>query len=325
MPAYLANVYNDFQGLAALKGQARKDQAGALNKVANQFDALFVSMMLKQMRQASFGGGILDSNRTDQYRDMYDQQLALHLSQKGGLGIGDVIKRQLNKEQTAAGSEITLSGLDRYRERPVMPCVRSAEMLLEEEPTTESSPPQAESTTPAASNFSNSNEFVKSLWPAAERAASAIGLPPEALLAQAALETGWGAHVIERGDGGSSHNLFGIKADSRWDGQQVRRETLEFEADTPVRKREAFRAYTSFEQSFQDYVSLLQSSPRYTDALAQTQDCAAYFQSLQESGYATDPDYAAKILRVMHSDRMQAAVQQVKADNAEFGTTLFGG
>ena len=116
-------------------------------------------------------------------------------------------------------------------------------------------------------------------------------------------------------NGASSHNLFGIKADGRWDGAQVRKETLEYEQGVAVRRREYFRTYDSFEQSFSDYVAFLKSSPRYAEALQKTDDPAAYFQSLQAAGYATDPAYADKILRVMQGPEMQAALASFKASS----------
>ncbi len=308
MNTYPASVYNDFQGLANLKYQAREDQAGSLDKVAKQFESLFVQMMVKQMRQTSLGEGIFDSDHTRQYQDMYDQQLSLHLSETGGMGIADVLRRQLSQNQ--GDSVETLSGLKPYWERPV----RSASHYHPFEPVqqlevTQQSEVKLESATPL---LDSPEQFIHNLWPSAERAAARIGLPAEALLAQAALETGWGGHVMPATDDRSSHNLFGIKADQRWDGAQVRRETLEYESGIPVRRREAFRAYASYDESFQDYVGFLQHSPRYAEALGKACDTQAYFQALQQAGYATDPNYAEKILRVMQGPEMQAAVEQFK-------------
>ncbi len=310
MQAIPASVYNDFQGLATLKQQAREDQQGSLEKVARQFESLFVQMMVKQMRQASLGEGIFDSDKTRFYQDMYDKQLSLHLSETGGIGIGKMLREQLGKGQGSLTSQ--LSGLENYRSHPVLPAIRYL-ATRPAAPSHETEPVQGE-TADSFQRLDSPEAFVKSLWPAAKRAASAIGLSPEALLAQAALETGWGNHVMTASNGESSHNLFGIKADRRWDGAQVRRDTLEYENGVAIRKREAFRAYQSYDESFQDYVAFLQSNPRYAEALANADDSRAYFSALQNAGYATDPKYAEKIHRVMNGTEMNAALQEFKSE-----------
>lgn len=310
MSTYPTSVYTDFQGIAALKYQARQDQAGSLEKVAKQFESLFVQMMVKSMRQASLGGGVFDSDRSRFYQEMYDQQISLNLSESGGMGIGAMLRRQLGQPEEP--SEKPLSGLEGYRERPVIPAVRYLPIQAKQNP---EAPERPEAITGQSSqSIESPQQFVESLWSSAERAAASIGLPAEALLAQAALETGWGGHVMPAAGDRSSHNLFGIKADQRWAGERVRRETLEYETGVAVRRREAFRAYGSYEESFQDYVAFLKGSPRYAQALANTHDSQAYFSALQQAGYATDPQYAQKILRVMQGPEMQAALQQLKGD-----------
>jgi flagellar protein FlgJ len=333
----LASIYHDFAGLAQLKHQAREDRAGTGERVAQQFESLFVRMMVKQMRQAGFGGGILDSDRTRFYQDMYDQQLSLHLTQQGGMGLGQLLRRQLGAE--TASPQTALGGLDPYWRNPVASAGRAfATAPVSAAPADEASgaskqlsaasavrrqwpmasaaaasDAEVAAASPRRSAPDTPQAFVQRLWSAAEAAAGELGVPVEALLAQAALETGWGNHVLTAADGRSSHNLFGIKADQRWQGGQVRRETLEFEAGVTVRKRECFRTYDSFEQSFQDYVALLKGSPRYAEALANAADPDSYFRALQDAGYATDPAYAEKILRVMQGPQMQAAVATFKA------------
>jgi flagellar protein FlgJ len=302
------SVYTDFQGIAALKHQARNDQQGSLDLVARQFESLFVQMMVKQMRQASFGGGILDSDRTRQYQEMYDQQLALHLAECGGIGLSEVLKRQLGKEPDDQIGQ--LDGMAQYRNSPVLRAAPN--------PSVESSAPLELSSSSEINEeqqtgaIDSPEEFVRCLWPAAQQAAQTLGLPPEALLAQAALETGWGRHVMSADSGLTSHNLFGIKADRSWNGAHVRRDTLEYEDGVAIRKRESFRAYHSYEESFHDYVEFLQNRPRYAKALANTHDSQAYFSALQEAGYATDPSYAQKILRVMQGPEMQDALSEIK-------------
>ncbi|MCU7827762.1 MAG: flagellar assembly peptidoglycan hydrolase FlgJ [Candidatus Thiodiazotropha sp. (ex Myrtea sp. 'scaly one' KF741663)] len=306
------SLYHDFSGLAALKHQAREDQSGATEKVAKQFESLFVQMMVKQMRQASFGGGIFDSDRTRFYQDMYDQQLSLHLSEQGGMGIGGVLRRQIGGSDEVMDK--TLSGLDPYWRHPVVQMGIKPQDSTAVQTTERVANPSISEPEEVVSLDSPEN-FVQGLWSAAEHAAAELGLPPEALLAQAALETGWGSAVMQSGNGQSSHNLFGIKADQRWDGGQVKKETLEYEDGVAVRKRERFRTYASFEQSFQDYVAFLKATPRYAEALTNAEDPSTYFRSLQDAGYATDPAYADKIMRVMQGPEMQTALASFKASS----------
>ena len=283
-----ASVYTDFQGLAGLKAEARKDSAGSLDEVARQFESLFMQMMLKGMRQASMGEGIMDSDQSLFYRDMYDQQLALHLAESGGLGLAEVIKRQLGGAEGVSAEAKGQSLID-YRRQAIplvsgLPGVKSAQGA--------GAPSNIES------EFSSPEEFVQRLLPMAREAAARLGQEPQVLIAQAALETGWGRNAIRSGDGANSHNLFGIKADQRWSGERVTVPTLEFEGGVPVRRQAAFRAYGSFEESFRDYADFIQSNPRYQGALA-AQDGRAYLAGLQEAGYATDPKYAEKIGDIM--------------------------
>jgi flagellar protein FlgJ len=312
MSSGITSVYNDFSGLAELKYQAREDQAGASAKVAKQFESLFVQMMVKQMRQASFGGGIFDSDRTRFYQDMYDQQLSLHLSEQGGMGLSQVLRHQLGG--AAESPEVTLGGLESYWRSPVQSSthVSASPLPVTMEPNASVATSEAVSDSESNTDIASPEAFVQQLWESAQAASAELGIPAEALLAQAALETGWGNHVMPRTNGGSSHNLFGIKADQRWQGGQVKRETLEYESGVAVRRRERFRTYDSFEQSFQDYVAFVKSSPRYAEALSNAADPDAYFRALQDAGYATDPAYADKILRVMQGPEMRSALATFK-------------
>jgi flagellar protein FlgJ len=297
-----AALYHDFSGLTALKHQAREDQAGTAEQVARQFESLFVQMMVKQMRQASFGNGLFESKQSEFVRDMYDQQLAVHLSEKRGLGMVKLLRNQLGVEETKLTAQDT--SLEAYWQRP--------SALAKPQLASRGEPSETAIQAQPSVNIDSPESFVEALWSAADSAAQELGLPTEALLAQAALETGWGGHVMQAADGRSSHNLFGIKADQRWSGTRVKQETLEFEQDIAVRRREYFRTYASFEESFRDYVAFLKQNPRYTEALQNTQNAAQYFKALQDAGYATDPNYAQKIVRVMEGAEMQTALSRFK-------------
>ena len=297
----LAQVYTDFQGLDALRSKAREDKEAALDEVSRQFESLFLQMMLKSMRQASFGGGLLDSQQSEFYRDMYDQQMAVELSKQQGIGLADVLKRQLGGEAMTAQTGLQIED---YQGQPVLSINPVGESAAAE---TEKAPAQQLGKTP--------EEFIDSLWPVASEAAARLNLAPEALIAQAALETGWGKHVMKDGYG-SSHNLFGIKADPRWDGGKVQVSTLEYKDGVALKTRAAFRSYDSFADSFDDYVKFVGDNPRYTNALAASGDAKAYFRELQQAGYATDPAYAQKIERILDSEPMRAVRDKQEAANA---------
>ncbi|EPL04900.1 flagellar assembly peptidoglycan hydrolase FlgJ [Pseudomonas sp. CF161] len=151
---------------------------------------------------------------------------------------------------------------------------------------------------PAKSAFSSADDFVATMLPMAEQAAKRIGVDPRYLVAQAALETGWGKSVMRQQDGSSSHNLFGIKAGSSWKGDQARAITSEFRNGEMVKETAAFRSYDSYQDSFHDLVTLLQSNNRYQEVLKSADKPEQFVRELQKAGYATDPDYASKISQI---------------------------
>lgn len=298
-----ADVYTDFQGLTRLRAQARANSPEALRATAQQFEALFTQMVLKSMRQASLGEGIFDSAQSDLYRDMLDQQMSLNLSKGKGIGLADMIVKQLSARVGTPAPGAAQAAADKA----------VAPVALPVAPRTPNRAQPAANGAPAAAGKAGDpwartpETFVRALWPHAQRAGRALGVAPEALLAQAALETGWGQSVITRADGRPSYNLFNIKADERWNGERLAVGTLEYENGVAVRKRAAFRAYNSYTEGFADYVNFLRDNPRYRDALAQGRDPVAFATALQDAGYATDPAYAAKIRRILDGDVLARA------------------
>jgi flagellar protein FlgJ len=269
------SFFADPQSLSALKVDAREQDPAALRKAAQQFESLFTQMLLKSMREAnkSFGDSMFGSDQADFYQDMFDDQIAMHLSQGRGLGLADMLVQQLtraNALSAAAGQGA------------------------------EATAPTASSSGPIASTKS---DFVRSMWPHAEKAGRELGVDPQALLAQAALETGWGKSVPCDATGTCSYNLFGIKAGSQWSGATVNVPTLEFEEGVAVRKVDRFRSYASPADSFRDYAGLIRNSSRYAIAVGAGGDVASFAAALQEGGYATDPAYADKIVRVANEIR----------------------
>lgn len=309
-----AQVYTDFSGLNALKARARTDKQAALEEVAKQFESLFLSEMLKSMRKAGevfAEGNYLNSHESALYRDMFDSQVSLSMAGGSGTGLAEALVRQLGKQvpglpqagEALGGQKRSIVDYDRR-----LPAISSTlpERLAEVDEVVArvdrkaGSPPQAR--LPEA--FESPEHFVASLMPFAERIGNESGIDPKVMIAQAALETGWGRHMI-KGDGGQpSFNLFGIKADSRWNGDAVGITTTEFRGGVAMKERADFRAYPDYEASFRDYVDFLQSNPRYRDVLSSAGQPEVFADKLQEAGYATDPEYGAKIRRIMNRDSL---------------------
>jgi flagellar protein FlgJ len=311
------NIYSSFQGQSDLKRLAKDNSPETLHAVAQQFEAFFLNIMLKNMRSASLGEDVLGSQQGDFYNEMFDQQIALTLSQGKGIGLADMLSRQFErfagpstiKNETA----VTSNGLDakniiQYLQHklPTQPNpepVKTGENVEANTGTTTVASVEADNNLvqqiPKPTTFETPEKFVDTLWPLAQQAAAKLGVKPQVLLAQAALETGWGKAIIQQKDGTSSHNLFNIKADGRWTGKKATVPTLEYIDGVAVRQTAGFRAYDSFAESFQDYVDFLQNNPRYNDALQQAHDPEKFIQALHEAGYATDPQYAEKVKRIV--------------------------
>ncbi len=309
-----ADIYTDFSQLGDLKRMSRQDKDAALVEAAKQFEALFVQMVLKQMRQASQGDPLFTSDQARFYREMYDRQLALHLAEQGGLGIADMLVAQLSDRSSKPHFNQSLTS---YRAAPFKvpeasnpPRTDDGFSREESEGRPDSGPggslsSVAMASTPLPGRFESAADFVRWLWPEAQRAAAEIGLDPKLLLAQAALETGWGQKIIHHPDGRSSYNLFNLKASPSWPGEQVQVSTLEYLDGVAARKRAAFRTYANYRQSFEDYMKLLKT-PRYAEALQHASDPDQYLQALQRAGYATDPNYADKILAIYRRETLAA-------------------
>lgn len=321
-----AFVYTDVQGLSGLRRKAQQNSPEAVREAAKQFEAVFIQMMLKSMRDASPGdGGLMDSDQSQFYRDMFDQQLALILAQQGQLGLSDVIARRLGSDQapspptspTTVGDPLAmLRQVERIRSSVRMPSSVAAQPTPFSPSTNPASQQRPYPADDAPFEPSSPAAFVRRMWPHAQDAARQLGVVPEVLIAQAAHETAWGKSVPRFPDGRTSHNLFGIKANQSWQGERVVNSTFEFVNGVPVRQRDGFRAYRSYGESFSDYVNFLQVNPRYQDALTQVKDGAAYLRALQQAGYATDPNYARKIQSLMNGPSFDEALGRLKSVDA---------
>ncbi|MEQ8205478.1 MAG: glucosaminidase domain-containing protein [Woeseia sp.] len=285
----------DFGQFTTLKASADRQESAALREVASQFEALFVQSMLKNMRGAKLAEPMFGSEQMDMYQDMFDQQLSLEMANGRGIGLADMLVRQMGGEV----GQVPMS-----RETFTLPATRRMDGAVAELP-----------------DWSEPQSFVKDVWSHAERAGAALGVEPRAIVAQAALETGWGAHVMQDGNGSSSYNLFGIKAGSDWQGDSVARSTVEYENGVAERRVERFRSYPNVGAAFDDYADFLLTRGRYDQAIGQGDNVAGFAGALQEAGYATDPRYAQKISRVLNSDTMQGALSELKIDSSRPITT----
>ncbi|EJG1536431.1 flagellar assembly peptidoglycan hydrolase FlgJ [Vibrio parahaemolyticus] len=290
---------HDISSLDSLRQKAVKEgkdgEQEALHAAARQFESIFTSMMLKSMREANegFESNIMNSQNEKFYRQMLDEQMASELSANGSMGLADMIVAQLTAGQGNDKSETAMrdaanSAVEYRRVDPKK--AREIEKRL-----IESGELSRTSHTPA--KFDSPESFVNSMKPYAEKAAKALGVEPSLLLAQAALETGWGQKVVQNARG-SSNNLFNIKADRSWQGDKVTTQTLEFHYNTPVKETAAFRSYSNYQDSFNDYVRFLNDNPRYETALQQRGDSESFIRGIHRAGYATDPTYADKVLQV---------------------------
>lgn len=298
----------DNSGLASIKRQARSNDPAALKAAAQQFEALFLQMVLKSMRDATPKEGLFDSDQTRLYQSLLDQQMSQVLAgkgSKGGTGLAALIESQLSRN----GSEATISNPEAALSAPAAPAVFAPIIAPTAAPAaapggasmapanSSGSTPTAEPIAPNPASASVSS-FVEKMAPYALEASRTTGIPPQFMLAQAALETGWGRSEPRAADGKPSYNLFGIKAGSSWRGATVEATTTEFVDGRAQQRVERFRAYDSYAESFADYANLLASNPRYSGALGNT-DASSFARSLSRAGYATDPAYAEKLTRII--------------------------
>jgi peptidoglycan hydrolase FlgJ len=291
-----ADTYTDLNGLAALKNAPSSPEA--IRAVSQQVEALFLQMMLKSMRDATAADGEQESNETGMYQDMFDKQVALTLSQHQDLGIARLFERQLGGKAGPNPSGSAPAPASAPQTRPG------------------SSRPQtgadgrSQASGASSSVAQNAAQFITQVLPTIRRAAQALGVNPLGLLAQAALETGWGQRMPRTADGTPSLNVFGIKAGEEWSGARAVADTVEFDGGVARQRRTAFRAYGSIEESVADFAHLLLSSPRYRDAIAAGGSAQAYIQSIAKSGYATDPEYGDKLKQILNSSTLRTALRK---------------
>jgi flagellar protein FlgJ len=284
LPVAAPSNYADFQGLESLKAGARTNDKNSLREAARQFESLFTHMMLKSMREASQGESLGDSEDVKFYQDMYDQQMSVELSKGNGLGLASRLIQQLTHDAAAKQAPTGASGA-------------SADPSA-----TASTGANAAGAATSGPSDEQRAQFVQRIRPLAEQVAAKLGVATESVIAQAALETGWG-RSLPADAGGSSNNFFGIKAGAGWSGDRVASMTQEVSGGNVVSQVQPFRAYQSAEASMGDYAALIGGSSRYAAARNTGSDVRAFATALKQGGYATDPDYVQKIVATADSVR----------------------
>lgn len=327
-----------------------RPEAAKIDHVARQLEGQFAQMLVKSMRDASFGDSLFP-NENQTFRDMYDQKIAQALTSGSGLGLAPMIARQLSR-QSGVDLSAAPAGVDTSLPVPPGPTraaaaamayagtgtgdtavnpetARALDLIAGRESSAEQGSPMdafvrklmagpegAVATTGAAAQAAGQfaerspERFVASIWDQAQAAAKELGVDARALVAQAALETGWGRRQIQRNGGGDANNLFGIKANG-WNGERATTRTHEYVGGERRTETAQFRAYASPAESFADYVRMLKNNPRYQKALEAGGDVRRFAQALQGAGYATDPAYAAKITAIANGPTVTRAMQAI--------------
>jgi flagellar protein FlgJ len=325
MPS-VTDVYTDLSGLQNLKNEENNE--AALKKVAQQFESMFISMLMKNMRAANdvfSEGNMFDTQEVKFYRDMHDNQLSLTLAHGQGFGIADAMYRQLSAGKGLSESKgivdlsrtsiTALTEMSEGRAIDVLPNqvnsilskALNADVASEQDKQAAdavnfATKAQASSDEQLSDNryslAASPQEFVEKVLPSARIAADKLDVDAEVLVAQSALETGWGAKIFADQNGAPTFNLFNIKASSQWQGDTVYKNSLEFLGGQFANVASKFRSYSSVEESFQDFSNFILSSERYQGAVQTAADGLDFIKKIHSAGYATDPQYVEKIASV---------------------------
>jgi len=323
---YGSRIAMDARALDDLKAKAKTDPRAALKGATQQFEAYFMQTMLKSMRDTLSQDSMFDNDQTRFYTSMFDQQLGQNLAGSGSMGLARMLESQLSRGLPESSAGVVTSkgtSLPVNRDLPGQKIAPAEiERVLREMQSgsgvinlQKKSANAALSGTTAPAGAGNASappatprDFVTAVWPHAVAAAEVTGLPPHLMVAHAALESGWGRSEPLQADGSPSYNLFGVKAGKSWTGESVDAKTTEFENGQAQSRVEKFRAYGSYREAFLDYANLLAASPRFSNVIA-SGNGTDFANSLQQSGYATDPMYAAKLSRIIQGKTLRDALQ----------------
>jgi len=338
-----AEFFLNFQQFGDLKMQARDNSDDAAQAVAQQFEGLFMQQMLAAMRAAANLDTSQDSSYMDFYQEMYDKQLAQSISKQGGLGIAKLILQHMPGNENITADEAqpvktaTVLDLDLPRVKavalePGTTVEKTADVAAANvnparvpvDTATDTSTVRTSRVVDddfaeisgierANSRWQNPDNFIADILPQAQLAADTLGVSARLLIAQSALETGWGKYAMKLADGRSSNNLFGIKAGPDWRGNSLSKTSLEFQDGVLQNQVSNFRVYASPAQSLDDYVEFIQTNPRYQQALKHAGDDQAYIREIHKAGYATDPHYADKVLNILNGEFLQDSLARINA------------
>jgi len=310
------NIAFDANGLNGLKNAAKENSPEAIKGVAKQFEAIFMNMMLKSMREASPQDNPFDNEQSRTFTSMLDQQLSSNLASKG-LGLADVLARQLSKGNNPVSNSMEQAVTD---VQPTSGYEAQSNPIISNPLSPANNKPVAISQdfkapidykiVPTESSLINTKidskplidsaaEFKNRMAKHAAEASRTSGVPAHLMLGQAALESGWGKRELKGADGTPSNNLFGIKATGNWDGKVVEATTTEYIHGIKQKRIEKFRAYDSYADSFKDFANMMSNNPRYNKVMANLDDVHGYAHAMQKAGYATDPQYASKLASVI--------------------------
>ncbi len=314
LTAHNSSVYTEISSLQSLKAQVKSGDKDAIGEVAKQFEAIFLQMMLSGMRKTIQVNDEY-SNEKSMYYDLFDKQVAMEMANNHGIGLSRFLMAQVNQTQHKADGQSLQAkastapvspqqrefSVERMQGRHVQdPLATQAKADVEERVETKPQVQAQQKVEQQTLRFDSPMQFIKQLWNVASDVIAESGLNPKAVIAQAALETGWGRHIIKNSNGHSSFNLFGIKSGRSWNGEQVKANTLEFRDGVMMQSQEQFRSYASLQESVKDYVSFIKNNQRYSHAVEQQGNPERYAAELQRAGYATDPEYASKIIKIMN-------------------------
>jgi flagellar protein FlgJ len=293
-----SNFALDTKSMGELKQSAKAGSPEALKGAATQFEAMFINMMMKSMRDATPADSLMDNQQTKMFTGMLDQQLSQNMA-KRGVGLADMLIRQLSSQAQALaiGNEPNGAPQDALPSR-----TPAAELMGLPLAAPAAAPVETGRAASGKVQAPHVREFQDKLHSHAAEAEAATGIPARFMLGQAALETGWGKRQIRNEDGSSSNNLFGIKAGPGWKGKVATAVTTEYVNGVPRTKVEKFRAYDTPADSFKDYAKLITTNPRYEKVLANAKDASGFAHGLQRAGYATDPLYAAKLSKIIRNN-----------------------
>jgi flagellar protein FlgJ len=301
------NLAFDANSLNNLKQAAKENSPEAIKGVAKQFEAIFMNMMLKSMREATPQDSLLDNDQSRTFTSMLDQQLTNNLASKG-LGLSDVLARQLTKNGygvTNALEQVVSDPSDLTNNQSLNenlignPFLNQARVALQQNANNINQAIKNISAFKPLNEGTSAESFQKKMVHHAEAASRVSGIPAHLMLGQAALESGWGKRELKSTDGTPSNNLFGIKATGNWSGKVVEALTTEYVNGIKQKRIEKFRAYDSYADSFKDFANLMRNNSRYENVMANLDNVQGYAKAMQKAGYATDPAYAEKLANVI--------------------------